>query len=465
MATRIVYGPSSGTDITANLDAVLTTLSPYDEVLIANGTWDYTGQRSITQKGIKLKSLIPITSTWDGYNVNFSSFPATVLKRPESMSDASLEGKHMIRFVQTTTDDCDIEVFDIEFRSKLPSFTGAPTADPPQAATDGLSLAVDFGLKFEKCVNFKVARCIFKYFGDAAISVFHFDNKADGLIYRCYFYSNAKGWDGCGAGYGIGVRGEDNTYVTDPQYGSSNFVFIEDCRGDYHRHWIASGGAGKYVVRNSYDYENAVSIDRVTQSFDSHSPRKEDAGLGSGNYYGTRAFEAYNNKVIHDRFWDNDRNGDIITPGLGGAGASQLIEFGAACRGGSCLVHHNEFVGVQFAVGLYLENADTDATYAPTATDPMHVWSNTFSRYTTASAGSYPYSYFFLNINDGVINPTSYPHHFDSGVHYFASEDDSAAKPGYTTYTYPHPLRDDLIITPPVGTGLRTFKTRTFKTR
>ena len=53
-------------------------------------------------------------------------------------------------------------------------------------------------------------------------------------------------------GYGVVIYGEDETWVPDPQFGSGNFIFIEDNTFIEHRHSVACGGTGRYVFRNNH---------------------------------------------------------------------------------------------------------------------------------------------------------------------------------------------------------------------
>ena len=96
-------------------------------------------------------------------------------------------------WTKSNRNPCGIIVSDIEFRSKIPSDVGAPTDTPHQGQHLMVSLAEDYALKFNKCTDFIVTRCKFKYFGNAAVRVDHYDDTARGLIYKCDFYKNAKG--------------------------------------------------------------------------------------------------------------------------------------------------------------------------------------------------------------------------------------------------------------------------------
>lgn len=434
----IVEDPGNGADIMPYLKKAEKLVSDRGGKIAFHNDRNYIAIGVLrTTKSFHLTNLTEAFCTFEYGQFSWNPGPTTVIRRSELTSDSSIYGLPFIEFVQNNDSPCGIKVSDIEFRSKEPSYTGAPTAGIP--ATDGKSLAQDYGLRFIKCVDFQVTRCIFKYFGLAAISVRHWDHKANGLIYKCHFYRNAKGWDGCGSGYGIHVYGEDIVRQIDPEYGSKNFVIIEDCRSDWHRHFVGCDGNGKYVLRFCYDYENNISIDRVTHTGDSHSGRK--TYKGSGNYHSTRAFEIYNTRIIHKKFWSNTGNGDLIVPGLGKKGIDKLIKYGIACRGGSCIIYNNRIEGTQYAIGLYLENKDTSAEFGPLSTDPMWMKNNTFIPYTDLKMDGFPLSDTFINLNDGIINPVSYPKRFIKDIHYKEEELPNY----YKRYKYPHPDRDDLV--------------------
>lgn len=456
MALIVIANPSPGTDIRANFDAALAAAVDGDTLIALDGSFPFTGQANTTKR-VSIKSFNPAIKSWTpGIGVTITT--SVTWYRSEATSDATLDGTAMIQFTCADQTDCGITIDGIHFKSKIPTFTGATTSDPPEPSLDGYSLAADQALRFIKCVNFTVSNCKFSYFGESAVKVKIWDNNARGLFYNVEFFRNAKGWDGLGSGYAVGIYGENLTWVTDPEYGTDNFIFLEDCSFYGHRHSIGGDGNAKYVVRNCVDTENNLSISRVNHSFDTHSGR--DEGLGSGNHFGSRAFECYNNIIQHNHFWKirTDGASDPIIQGLGSAGTSRLIKFGVAVRGGTAMIHNNTISGCQYGVGLYMEEVPfgTPPPYAPGYLgEKLYIWNNTFTRYHLGNDyAGLPDSSLFWNYNNGIYSTL----YFTEGTHYELS-----SPSGYTTYTYPHPRRTD--ITPPVGTPFRTYKSRTFKSR
>lgn len=456
MALIVITNPSPGTDIRANFDAAVAAAVDGDTLIALDGTFPFTGQANITKK-IKLAAFNPAQATWNSITRQFSwvTPPSVIWYRSEATSDATLDGTAFIKFTQSTQDDCGIEVRGIHFKSRIPSYVGGLTSGDP--ASDGLSLAVDTGLYFEKCVNFKVTQCQFSYFGDSGVKVKHWDANPRGLISLNFFEECAKGWEGGGLGYGVGAFGEDLVWQASEQYGTDNFLFIENNKFTYARHSVATGGCGKVVFRNNEVLENKISISTVCHPVDSHSPR--GTGLGTGNHFGTFAIEAYDNNITNTKYWSNTgKTGDTIVPGTR---ADDLIKYGLICRGGGALYHGNWINGYKYGVGIYVDATPFGTTYPlPYClghnTSRLHVWNNTFTPFIggTDWAGL-PNSTMVININNGIYQ-TEY---FQENRDYFLT-----APSSYTPYTYPHP-NSDLAITPPVGTPFRTYKSRTFKSR
>ena len=98
------------------------------------------------------------------------------------------------------------------------------------------------------------------------------------------------------------VYGTNNKWIKNPRFGSSNFIFIEDNIFDYHRHSVAAGGCALYVARH-----NTITNDIITSGYSSALDGHEARGAGNGsNTYGTRAVEAYSNKIYtFDKFYTN----------------------------------------------------------------------------------------------------------------------------------------------------------------
>ena len=351
----------------------------------------------------------------------------TILYRSESVPDSILTNSdiwnEMFYYNINKTTPSNISVTGITFRSKNPS----------KVKGDGGSLASDVGIRFFHCADFVVAYCRFEYFGNAAIAILHTDTIARGLICKNQFYRNAKGFDGLGLGYGVVVYGDNNKWVPNPKFGSNNFIFIENNTFDYHRHAIAAGGCGLYVARYNTITNNIIAQDNSTHAIDAHEAR--GGKLGNGNYFSTRAIEAYDNTIINTTFYD----GATILPGQK---VNRLIERAIAIRGGEAIVRGNVIKGYRFGMSVgvavfpwgttyplpyspgYISGSALGANHSGTnvsqGNGDAFFWGNKFTPY-----DNLPESNVFYNYD---------PSHFVRGRDYHVQ-----AKPGYVPYTYPHP--------------------------
>ncbi|MDI9311028.1 MAG: T9SS type A sorting domain-containing protein [Limnohabitans sp.] len=424
--SRVIYvvNPGNGNDIWQNLvNAIISANYTGDEIVLPSGTFTFSS--SIwTSKRFVLRGQQAVA--WPGN-------PTTILMRSETMDDALLESAAMINFTTDVRESSGLVIKDIEFRSKIPSIYEG----------DGKSKATDYALTISKAVDFTITRCVFKYFGYAAVQVTHWDNQANGLIFNCKFDRNAKGWDGQGLGYGVYVRGEDKVWQSSEQWGTSNFVFVENCTFNYHRHSLATSGCGKVVFRYNTDTNNDISVSSVNHSVDSHSAR--GTGVGTGNNFSTFAIEAYNNSITHNYFWSN--NG-TQSPIVSGQDPARLLKYGLICRGGGALYYNNTVIGTRFAVGLYVDNFPFGSTYpikyAPGyGTSRLYIWNNNFTPYVSGNDwAGLPNSGLLQNINNGIYNNNGV---YDASKEYFKLNRDYffTAKSGYTAYTYPHPRRSN----------------------
>jgi len=421
--TIYITSPGATNDIRANFNTAVSSANDGDIVVVPNGSFTVTQTVTITKK---------IKVTGGGIGVS-------ILYRDESVSDATLSGwGPMITFNINDDKPSGIEFAKLELRSQIPLIT----------AGDGGSLASDVGLKFINAVDFLVHDCKFMYFGNGGIDVRHRDYLARGVIYNCKFYRNAKGTDGLGLGYGVVVYGEANKWYSNTQLGSSNFIFIEDCRFDYHRHSIACAGCSRYVARYDSVMYNIVSPP-YSHAIDTHQDRELTSGT---NRFGARATEVYNNWII------NPTRIDGTTAMANGCPDNQIEERAIGCGNGDMVVHDNYISGFRFAIGGYQGESNTyrypylhQVGWASgkqygrnhTGTDgskgdgDLFYWSNTFTTFTLTGGGA---CQLFWNYTASGGNGTS--------SNYLMLERDyhPSAKPGYVPYTYPHPLRAKAIL-------------------
>lgn len=498
MAIINVTNPGSGQDIRPNLQTAINAAnSTGDTIILPAGTFTYVGTITTTKR-FTLKGVTPAVCTWNGfandYLIESSAFvfttpPSTIIYRPDSIPDVDLgtldtsaidgptydgtPAVPMIRFndsagsPQTSVTTDGVIISDIEFRSKTPSINGYPANGGSRIAPDSLSLAADHCLYFNKSVDFQVTRCVFKYFGYSAIYYAHWDSIARGVVYKCYFDQNAKGSDGLGLGYGIVVYGQNLSWITNPKFGTDNFLFIENCYFNMHRHSIAGGGCGRYVARYNYIQDNIVTYLRSCHAIDGHGRRA--GSLGSGNYFATNTIEAYNNKIINQYRYDGTHTGAKVPIG-GTTDVDDLIERGIWTKESFALVYNNIVKGYRFGTGVQVEYIDV---YSDGNTGyPQKYTFGEPSAITGGSAnpnGDLGDSWFWNNTVhilgaqafNFFNNTTSiFQENRDYHLSAYAYTNADSAGTG-TSYTYPHPIRDDLnpII---ISSGRRNFRTRIF---
>jgi hypothetical protein len=278
---------------------------------------------------------------------------------------------------------------DITMRGRLDALQGTNRTTAVTTVTDG-------GLYIKgAATNFQIFNARFTKFLRAGIE-FQGDagtkwGEQTGVIYGNEFIDNWYTY----LGYGVAIEGSVKSWSRAITLGTANAVFIEDNYFDLNRHCVAANNGANYVAR----YNTVKDNYQDAAAFDAH-------GLSSWPR-GTRSVEIYGNTV-------ND----------------SIKRFaGAGIRGGSGVIWGNTWTGVTYGVVLWLENppATLPLTTYPALDqignpDPLYIWNN-------VSSGGSLYKY-----------PTSDPH----GIDYWLQQDRDyflTAKPDYTPYTYPHPLR------------------------
>lgn len=359
-----------------------------------------------------------------------------VFKRSEATPDATIwNGStgwyYMIKYNINSDFPCGITFSGITLKSKIPSANNG---------ADGFSMVADRGLGFLNAVDFRVSDCGFENFGDGGLEIRHRDYLARGLVYDCDFTHNVKGATGLGLGYGITVYGEGLNWYPHVGFtlGGPNFIFIEDCTFDYHRHSIATAGGSRHVIRYC-DVSNNIAVANA-HCLDTHDSR----GPGNGtNTFGSRAWEIYNNNLINNKFI----NGTTL---VSGANMSNVQERCIGAISGDGVIHNNICSGYRFMIG-YRQTESTSANYpwlqqvgyisgrrrglSNTGVDiisgdgDVWEWNNTFTPYVSSPVNSSQKNFIYSDTGpDGNYNAVDRDYH-------------STAKPGYVPYTYPHPAR------------------------
>lgn len=404
-----VTNPGADQDIRPNFVTAVTSASNGDTIAFPSGSFTWGATTTTVTKRVSVKG---------------NGIGTTVLYRSEALSDGALSSMFFIEFNINYDLPCKMTIYGITFKSQIPSENNG---------ADGGSLASDGGIKIINAVDFKIRDCRFENFGYAAIRIDHRDNLARGVIYSCDFIHNRKGGDGLGLGYGVAVFGEDLKWISNPRFGSRNFIFIESNVFDKHRHSVASAGCGLYVFRWNTVYNNYIKDIAFASAVDAHEGTPA-AALGSKNHHATRAVECYSNTIVNTTF----RNGNTIHSGVT---EDSLSSVAIHIRGGEALIHNNVINGYRFGVGVTEDGGlpypfkyqpgyssgkrrgvSHSGTDAVNGEGDVFYWSNSFTVYNVNCA-----AFFNFETAGGALV---------SGRDYH-----SVVKPGYTSFTYPHPLR------------------------
>jgi hypothetical protein len=232
-----------------------------------------------------------------------------------------------------------------------------------------------------------------------------------------YLFAYASNYDGDTWG--------DRSWSAPSGFGGPNFLFVEDCLFQNDDHYYANmdayGGA-RYVIRNS------------------HFVNTHPGGHGTEGQRarGVRAAEVYNNTFAHTEsgIVVNVRGGVFLVYNNHGTGVSTwgirlqnqrvINNFSIWGRADGTNIYDVNQNGVLVhgidqpgrAEGGLISGGNAPvlpAGWNDQVTDPCYSWSNTF--------------------NDEAFDMYGEQLCIREGVHYF-----NAPKPGYTPYTYPHPL-------------------------
>jgi hypothetical protein len=243
------------------------------------------------------------------------------------------------------------------------------------------------------CFDFIVRHSRFEGFVGAGIEVTG-PYTQRGVIYGNEFVNNYNSALR-NLGYGIVVYA-NNTWST-ATLGTADAVYVENNYMYGNRHHIASNSGAKYVFRH-----NTTVANMLTRNF----PQVDAHGLGNGSTTGTRSWEIYNNDFQTD-----------LTPGSGTANDAIGI------RGGTGVIFGNTY-GKNIATHAKLL---TEAYFTANMTCPTTV-------VTPTPQDQVQDAYIWDTNTAKIANPCS--NQIVAGTHFFLKP-----RPGYTPYTYPHPLR------------------------
>ncbi len=241
----------------------------------------------------------------------------------------------------------------------------------------------DLGVKLLNGTDYRVAHCYFEGFGWAGVEV---RGRSRGVVDHCIFVDNFKRGIN-NLGYGVAVYGA-NEWPAEPNLGTAEANYVEDCVMVGSRHAIASSAGAHYVFRH-----NVVQANVVAHAVDAH-------GMGWGNARGTRAVEIYANLI--------EKPADKWA--------------GIVIRGGAGVIFDNTIKGYANPILLVVEWGTPEALkLSYPAFDQIRdlwIWDNTGGR----------------GACEPVVDETAIGL-VEKGRDHFTER-----KPGYTPYVYPHPL-------------------------
>lgn len=303
---------------------------------------------------------------------------------------------------------------------------------------DAWQLDVGQSNRSDGCRNFRIDNCKFV---DSDYYPIRIAGQSYGVIDHCTFLNNHGGID---VAYGYNLTWADSTYL-----GSEKFVFVEDCifTNDTNSwrnttHIMMGNQGGRFVFRNNEVYEQSGGY-RIDNAIDMHG-----YGHASGfQRLGTRAYEVYGNtftkvvnaccsalavrggtgviynntfdesvisyamepiKFIDSRLCEGNGRNPVTTPYTAGGCGSASTNFCDSARGGEDYACCNQ-------IGRGMNEA----------LEPVHVWGNVDHNSNTVGVSVAGPScleslatFYIVENRDYYLNP----------------------KPGYTAYTYPHPL-------------------------
>jgi len=219
------------------------------------------------------------------------------------------------------------------------------------------------------------------------------------------------------------------------QFGSPNFVFIEDnlfenlstTPNRYMRHYVSHELGGRSVVRyNTFTVNVASPARNQTDLIEGHG-----FCICASNGMGTRGAEVYNNT------FSGTQMGRLIAP-----------------RGGYWLIYDNTFNDLgswispiallEYRAGNAAMNLQCSLTCPCTASWFPVVTDGSLYPLVQQIAGTYIWNNTYQGANqDPAVDARGVQGlYIQSGRDYFVSPTKPAALSSYTPYTYPHPLRN-----------------------
>lgn len=251
---------------------------------------------------------------------------------------------------------------------------------------------LDGGLAFlYGCRDFQIFNSKFSDFMYYGIAV---GGDSRGVIYRNEFLNNYRiNQDGRALGYGVVVYGSGTWPPL--ELGTANAVFVEDNDFSGNRHSIASNNGSRYVFR----YNRVITTSSVRDF-----PMVDAHGFGSSPR-GSRSWEIYSN-TFSTNLATNEKARSVTD-----------------IRGGDGVVFNN-VVTNPITVRAMIQLSAEEVSLPYPSVDQMRS------------------GYFWNNSPNLLVNEA--PSNFVLGRDFYQT-----ARPGYSPYVYPHPLRNTQAATPP----------------
>jgi hypothetical protein len=272
---------------------------------------------------------------------------------------------------------------------------------------DSNSTIIDYGITiFGRVRNFEIYNCKFSRFSGCGIYIYGSANAtllghATGVIHNNDFIDIYYQTPTSSRGYGVGAYGADGWSVL--QLGTSNAIFIENNYFSHNRHCISGNMGIRYVFRYNTiedNYQPYAAIDTHGTSVGAH---------------GTRSYEIYGNNISGGVEWDNGPGADHPTWTIG-------------IRGGDGVIFDNKFYDKNEPMYTMIEGYDGTGTPDPDRTTDQWLWNN--------KVNDILYNSMNLGYNSSMENYLDDYLVVGTNIH-----EDNVAKPNYTPYIYPHPLR------------------------
>jgi hypothetical protein len=396
-----VQNPGDNKDIQPSILTAVNKAVDGDTIMLPGGNFVFSGTITISKC----------------VSIQGKGIAKTVLYRSETVADASLTGP-IFNFVINRDTASHLIISGITFKSKKPADLNNLNG----------SLAIDQGIQIKNAVDFIITNCRFENFGFAGITIYHKDNLARGLICNNQFYHNFKG-DHRGYGFGVDIEGGNSTWIPVVNFGTNNFIYIEENTFDYHFQAINGNTGALFVAR--YNKINNNWIDAAINMHEAYKP----------GTFPCRAAEIYYNTINATKFGNGSSKSLDIVPGHS---KDELFVVAISPKGGDALIYNDTISGYQYAIHVtafpkYFNDINYPVHYnlgyksgVKYGIDDLGVskdrgdgdgffWNNTLVTY----QGYIPK--LFVNWQPTWLKEER-DYHF-------------SAKPGYVPYTYPHPLK------------------------